>query len=303
VPDDTLAWSVAWERAAVGPAGFYQREGPYEHFATSITRSSELAARLAALMSPRLAALIQRYGSATVTDAGAATGVLLQQVRAALDPDIAEQLAWRAVDVRPRPTALPDGIEWVHGDARQIATAVAPGPGVLIAHELLDDVPCDILEIDEGCRRRLVLVDPATGHEELGPDSTDLSTCARLGVDASHIGAWCDRWWPRREPAARVEVGLSRDILWHSLASTISDGLAVAIDYGHVQDERDSGLWDGGTLTAFRGGRAVSVVPDGSANLTAHVAMDSCAEAGPPGTSTLDRSQEGLWTLVRKVGR
>jgi hypothetical protein len=36
----------------------------------------------------------------------------------------------------------------------------------------------------------------------------------------------------------------------------------------------------GGTLTGYRAGRQVPPVPDGSCDITAHVAMDSVAEAG-----------------------
>ncbi len=41
-----------------------------------------------------------------------------------------------------------------------------------------------------------------------------------------------------------------------------------------------SGAYPGGTLTGYRDGRQVVPVPDGSCDITAHVAMDACAEAG-----------------------
>ena len=53
----------------------------------------------------------------------------------------------------------------------------------------------------------------------------------------------------------------------------VDRGLAVAIDYGHVQAERRT------TLTGYRGGQQVPPVPDGSCDLTAHVAVDACAAA------------------------
>jgi SAM-dependent MidA family methyltransferase len=48
-------------------------------------------------------------------------------------------------------------------------------------------------------------------------------------------------------------------------------GLAIAIDYGHLTGDRPPG----GSLTGYRDGRQVPPVPDGSCDLTAHVAMDS----------------------------
>src|SRR5690606_26801232 len=53
-------------------------------------------------------------------------------------------------------------------------------------------------------------------------------------------------------------------------------GLAVAIDYSHTRRTRPAH----GTLTGYRDGRAVPPVPDGSCDITAHVALDACAAAG-----------------------
>ncbi len=53
----------------------------------------------------------------------------------------------------------------------------------------------------------------------------------------------------------------------------VDRGLAVAVDYGHVQADRRT------TLTGYRNGQQVPPVPDGSCDLTAHVAVDACAAA------------------------
>jgi SAM-dependent MidA family methyltransferase len=81
------------------------------------------------------------------------------------------------------------------------------------------------------------------------------------------------------QPAgARAEVGLQRDDTWSQLVGSVDRGVALAIDYGHRRGTRSAHLF--GTLAGFRGGRAVPVVPDGSCDITAHVAMDACAAAG-----------------------
>ena len=55
-----------------------------------------------------------------------------------------------------------------------------------------------------------------------------------------------------------------------------SAGWRVAVDYGHLRDSRPVD----GTLTGFRDGRQVPPVPDGSCDVTAHVAMDAVAVGG-----------------------
>ena len=122
--------------------------------------------------------------------------------------------------------------------------------GLLLANEWLDAVPLDILEDDH-----LVLVD-ARGRESRG---------APLGSD------WARRWWPS---GGRVEVGAPRDLAWAAAVAKVRRGLAVAIDYDHDLTSRRP------TLTGYRAGRQVPPVPDGSCDLTAHVALDACAAAG-----------------------
>ena len=85
--------------------------------------------------------------------------------------------------------------------------------------------------------------------------------------------AWCEEHWPVGDlPAgARVEIGLTRDAAWSDLVSRVRRGALLAVDYGHTVGERPVG----GTLAAYRAGARVAPVPDGSCDLTAHVAMDS----------------------------
>jgi SAM-dependent MidA family methyltransferase len=58
--------------------------------------------------------------------------------------------------------------------------------------------------------------------------------------------------------------------------SALDRGLAVAVDYAHVAEARPPF----GTLTGFREGRETAPVPDGSCDITAHVALDACALPG-----------------------
>jgi SAM-dependent MidA family methyltransferase len=158
-----------------------------------------------------------------------------------------ERLALTAVEVAPRPSALPPSVRWV----RDLPTDVV---GLLIATEWLDNVPVDVV-VDE----RYVTVS-AGGHEAVDGPVDDADR------------AWLDAWWPA---GPRREVGRARDAAWAGAVASVSRGLAVAVDYGHVAGARPVD----GSLTGFRAGRQVAPVPDGSRDLTAHVAMDAVAAA------------------------
>jgi SAM-dependent MidA family methyltransferase len=83
------------------------------------------------------------------------------------------------------------------------------------------------------------------------------------------------RWWPLSVPGTRAEIGRPRDEAWAGAVGTVEQGAALAVDYGHLASARPPL----GTLTAFRNGREVPPVPDGSCDLTAHVAFDALADA------------------------
>src|SRR5690606_17153550 len=95
------------------------------------------------------------------------------------------------------------------------------------------------------------------------------------------------------------EIGLPRDEAWASAAGTVARGLAVAVDYGHTRDTRPPF----GTLTGFRDGRETAPVPDGSCDLTAHVALDACAAAVPGPGGRLLTQREALRALGVTAGR
>ncbi|MEP6650220.1 MAG: SAM-dependent methyltransferase, partial [Lapillicoccus sp.] len=103
-------------------------------------------------------------------------------------------------------------------------------------------------------------------------------TTESLGPPLSELDLeWCQQFWPsalglKARPGDRVEVGRQRDDAWSALLDRLAPGsVAVAVDYGHTVDDRPRE----GTLAAYREGGLVDPVPDGSCDLTAHVAVDS----------------------------
>lgn len=246
-----LTWREATERALYGPGGFYRRpEGPGGHFRTSVHASSLFAAAVA-----RLAAAA---GLRRVVDLGAGRGELLTAL-AGLDGGPDGGLELLGVEVTERPEDLPPRVGWVG----QLPPRL-PGT-LLVANEWLDNVPCDVVQRFRG-RWRLVLVDPRTGAERSGPDP------APADLD------WLDRWWPPQ--GVRAEVGRPRDEAWADVVRRLDGGLAVAVDFCHDREQRAGGAFPTGTLAGYRAGRAVPPVPDGSCDITAHVALDACAAAG-----------------------
>jgi SAM-dependent MidA family methyltransferase len=264
-PGAWRGWRAATQAALYGTdttGGFYRRpEGPAGHFRTSVHASPLFAgavARLLCLVDEALG----RPASLDFVDMAAGRGELVTAVLAALPADVAARTRAYAVEVAGRPEGLAHRIEWLPEPPRQVT-------GLLFANEWLDNVPVEVAEVDAAGVARLVLV-RGDGVERLGEPVS--------GAEAE----WLDRWWPwpsAREEGLRAEIGLPRDTAWASAVGCVVRGLAVAVDYAHSADARPPF----GTLTGFREGRETAPVPDGSCDITAHVALDACAQAGERG--------------------
>ena len=247
--------------ALYGPEGFFTRstEGPADHFRTSVHASPLFAGALLRLIR-QVDIALGHPGTLDVVDVGAGRGELLAALRARTGADPADGLAGRlrftGVEVAARPAGLPAGIRWQRHVPERLT-------GVLLATEWLDNVPLDVAELDPSGRARRVLVDPRTGRESLGPD---LDAADRF---------WLARWWPAARPGDRIEIGWPRDLAWADAVSAVRRGCALAVDYGHLRSARPAM----GTLTGYRDGRQVPPRPDGSTDVTAHVAVDSAAAA------------------------
>jgi SAM-dependent MidA family methyltransferase len=277
----SMRWRDAMDRALYGPEGFFVAgPGPAGHFRTSVHASPAFASALLRLMS-RVDAALGRPDRFDVVDVGAGRGELVHALAALLragPTPLAERVRFTAVELAPRPEDLPEQITWVD----EIPSGIT---GVLLATEWLDNVPLDLAVRTEDAWHYL-LVDPTTGEESEGPEVT------------SEDAAWLSTWWPHPPTAplikkfgsgeapeadekllingGRAEIGRPRDEAWAKAVGNLDRGLALAVDYGHLRDGRPVDA----TLTGYRGGRQVHPVPDGSCDVTAHVAMDSVASAG-----------------------
>lgn len=244
--------------ALYGPAGFYTRgEPPSRHFRTSALVSPKYAGSVLAVLREVDAAL-GHPGRLDVVDIGAGRGELLGALlaEASADPALAGRITAQAVEVGSRPAGTDPRIRWRASAPERIT-------GLVIANEWLDNIPLEVAELSvDG--PRLVQVETGSGRERPGPrpGPADL--------------AWMRTWWPLREPGGRAEIGLSRCQAWAGVLRRVGRGLAISADYGHGRGDRPPQ----GTLCGYRAGRAVRAVPDGTCDITAHVALDACAAAG-----------------------
>ena len=248
-----VPWRDAWEHAHYGADGFYRaHSNPEKHFRTAIMDAH-----------PRLTQILEelheqyrRIGEPTdftVFDAGSGN--------AALEGALRDYFAEHSLNWQLR------SHNFLDGDVRNLKSL--GGAGAVIAHELLDDIPCTIAELDDNLQPVRIDVDPLTGHERLGE--------RRITEEEAR---WLDTWWPATVPAARREIGITRDNTWRTLLGLFDSGCAIMIDYCTTQQERLTGLFDSGTLIGYQHGRATRPLPDGSMNITAHVALESLIAVG-----------------------
>lgn len=234
---------VAWQEALYGAEGFYQQHLPGAHFRTSSHVSTSFAVAVVELA--------RRQTLVSVCDIGAGNGELLVQIER-----LAPRLALTGVDIRGRPAGLPETITWQE-------ELPSGWDGLVFANELLDNIPCDVVELDAHGTCRVVEVRVSSGVERLGAEAT---------LEQLH---WLSTWWPLTRPGQRAEVGLARDALWTRLRADNPRALCVAVDYGHQANDRPAG----GSLSSYRGGVQTPVSFDGRHDITAHVAFDSLAAA------------------------
>jgi SAM-dependent MidA family methyltransferase len=247
--------------ALYGERGFYRRAGgPAAHFRTSAIASPLFGTAILRLLVAVDEAL-GRPARLDLIDIGAGGAHLLRRLAVLAPSYVSRRLRIGAVEVTPRPRDLPGHIAWYD-------QLPPPGTvtGLVLATEWLDNVPLEVAQADATGLLRYVLVDPASGHEVAGGPLADADV------------AWATRWWseaPWKE-GVRVELGGPRDEAWAAAVSCLAEGVALTVDYGHMWYDRPRA----GTMTGYRAGRTALPIPDGTCDVTAHVAVDAVCAAG-----------------------
>ncbi len=151
-----MPFSTFMDRALYGAGGFYASTGRAGRRGDFIT-SPEIGPLFGAVVARFLDAEWRRLGEPsefTVVDAGAGPGTLARAVRSA-EPDCAVAMRYVAVEVSAaQREGHPDGIESL------AALPDDPFDGVVIANELLDNLPFRLAVFDDGWREAYVVTLP-----------------------------------------------------------------------------------------------------------------------------------------------
>jgi len=313
--DEWRGWREATEEALYGPSGFYRRpEGPAGHFRTSV-HASPLFAQAVARLLCRVDEALGHPASLAFVDLAAGRGELVTGVLTALPAEVASRARGYAVERADRPAGLDHRIEWLAEPPEGITGLLFANEWLDNVPVDVAEVDADgvvrlvLVRAEDGTER---LGDPVEGADAEwlrrwwplagAPSAGALPQGARAPSEEARTlpeGARTLREGGRalyeggRAPSdeaatlpeevhappsagARAEIGHPRDAAWASAVSTLDRGLAVAVDYAHFA----AGRPPFGTLTGFREGRETMPVPDGSCDITAHVALDACTLPG-----------------------
>lgn len=274
--------------ALYGGEGFYTRpDGGHAGRRGDFLTSPEVGPLFGAVIAKYLDAEWKRIGEPddfTVVDVGAGPGTLARSIMAAA-PACARALHYVAVEVSaPQREKHPDAV------VSQAAMPAEPFAGVIIANELLDNLPFRLAVFDSGWREAFVLTDADGQRSELlsapfDPPPTQLLASAPFGARVPLI----------EEASTFVET--ARELL--------TAGSLLAIDYGVALTaelaQRPWRAW----LRTYRGnerGDHYLAMP-GSQDITTDIPFDQLPEADAVRSQAQFLQRWGIDELVEEGKR
>ena len=272
-----LTWRAAIDRALYGESGFYLRERPSGHFRTSVSASAVFAEAVLSLLG-QVDAELGMPGRLDLVDIGAGEGVLRRPG--------ARRAPARAA--RPAPG---------HG-RRPVAPAGRPASGDRLARRPSRGDRAGWPSPTSGwttCRWTSPS-GPPTGRGS----SWSTPRPATSGSGAAPSARPTASGWNAGGRCARRATGPrsagTRDAAWASVIERLERGRAIAVDYAHPVDNRPA-VRHAHRIPRRRDGVAH---PRRTCDITAHVALDACAEAGRAGRRdihTLSTQRDALRAL------
>lgn len=269
--------------ALYGASGFYTRpDGGHAGRRGDFLTSPEVGPLFGAVIAKYLDAEWARIGRPdkfTVVDAGAGPGTLARSVTAAR-PECADALDYVAVEVSSsQRTRHPDGV------TSQAAMPTDPLDGVIIANELLDNLPFRLAVFDSGWREAYVVTDGAgqpgeTLSAPFDPPPAQLLPNATLG--------------------ARVPLVEQASAFVEGARQLLRSGSLLVLDYGvPLTAELAQRPWRE-WLRTYRGNQRGDhyLVEPGSQDITTDIPFDQLPEADAIRTQAQFLHRWGIDELV-----
>lgn len=288
-----LPWSAVVDAALYGPGGFYTGGGGAGRTRDYLT-SPSLGPLFGAVVSRAIDECWVRCGRPDpwlVVEAGAGAGDLALAVLAA-QPECRAALRYVAVEISPAlravasdrlpaedpahllgPLVPADEPERRHRPGLGPVVAVLPempaGPftGMIIANELLDNLPFDVYERSAGEWREVRV----TASSDLG----------EIVIPAApEIAELLEKLAPGAPTGARVPWQAFAASWWRDAVASVECGQVLAVDYGRSTAEMAA---DGDWLRTYRhGGRGTAPLAAlGTQDITTDVAVDQLQQVDP----------------------
>lgn len=276
--------------ALYGPGGFYETEGQAGRRGDFIT-SPEVGPLFGVVLARWVDAQwvsLGRPDPFTVIEAGAGPGTLARSILAAV-PECSDALRYVAVEVSAAQRALhPDGIDSV--------AAMPDGPidGVVIANELLDNLPIRLIVFDGGWREASVSIGDRQAF--IRGDQSRMFVEVLSSVPLDPVPSVLP---PRPRRAARVPLH-DEAVAWLGEARRLVTGAVLAIDYVRPTTAEMASLGWRDWLRTYRGHeRGVHYLADpGSQDITSDVALDQFPEPDVVRTQAQFLQRYGIDELV-----
>ncbi len=281
----TIPFSEYMRRALYGPDGFYTRgsgAGRRRDFVTSV----EIGTLFGALVAGRLDEVwesLDRPADFPVYDVGAGPGTLARTVREA-SPKCLSALRYYSVDISESMCAL----HLIDGLFDSLPTLPNEKfSGVVIAHELLDNLPTEIAEYRDGTWWQ-VLVDLSDGRP-----------IEQLRKADQLFGDHCETLIDEPIEGGRIPVAWEAMAWIENVLNLLTAGALIVVDYGRPVTEEMMQADPADFLRTYREHQRTHdpYVTPGETDITIDVPFDQLALVLPPDRFAPQAETLRLWGL------
>lgn len=262
------------ELALYHPQFGYYSKGPNIGPAGDFTTSPEASPAFGRLLARHVAevdALLGLPHTFNVVECGPGRGALARDLLGALHsryPDLYERMRYWLVEISPalldaqKATLLPAhaGVCRWASQLEELPTGLA---GALIANELVDALPVNVVENREG----------EVLEQYVGVDTGGSFNIVYAPPSRPQLLDFLDRYGIRLAPGEQVEINLGAEGWLREAARVLGTGVAAIIDYGDASPGRYSAARREGTLLSYYGGAVTSHITErpGEQDITALV--------------------------------